>query len=137
MLEVKTKHLHNRDLYERCEVSPLKHQIAWARWSLFGHTLRLSRDTPAQLAIDLYCNSNDHDTKSLGRATTTLPVQLFNEYREYLKTYKLRGYSSKPHMMLAKRRQLAGNPVRQTWRYLVSYIISCQIPDFSYRTDLC
>ena len=30
--------IHNDDLYKRCKANPLKHQIAWAKWSLFGHT---------------------------------------------------------------------------------------------------
>jgi hypothetical protein len=41
--------------------------------------LRLSLDTPAQMAMDYYCNTKE-DTKSRGRAVVTLPVLLFNEY---------------------------------------------------------
>ena len=83
-----TKDLHNVDLYERCGVSPLKHHVAWAKWSLFGHTLRMTRDTPAQVAMDFYCQSSESDVKRMGKASTTLPAQLFNENRDYLKKFK-------------------------------------------------
>ena len=46
--EVKTRDIRNEDLYKLCETKPL----VFARWSLFGHVLRLSRDTPAQIAMD-------------------------------------------------------------------------------------
>ena len=73
VLGVKTKDLHNVDLYEQCGVSPVKHHVAWAKWSLFGNTLRMARDTPAQVAKDFYCQSSESDVKSMGRAITTLP----------------------------------------------------------------
>ena len=139
VLGIKTRDLHNVDLYERCGVSPLKHHIAWARWSLFGHTLRMARDTPAQVAMDFYCQSCKSDVKSDGRAITTLPVQLFNEYKDYLKKFKEGGHTSKPHMMLARLRKLAdgkADPGRQKWRQLAASIIKCQIPNFVYRNDL-
>jgi hypothetical protein len=139
VLGVKTRDLHNADLYEKCGVSPIKHHIAWAKWSLFGHTLRMARDTPAQVAMDFYCQSSKSDIKSEGRASTTLPVQLFNEYRDYLKKFELGGHTSKPHMMLAKLRKLAdgkADPGRQKWRQLAASIIKCQIPSFIYRNDL-
>ena len=139
VLGIKTRELHNVDLYERCGVSPVKHHIAWARWSLFGHTLRMARDTPAQVAMDFYCKSSKSDVISDGRASTTLPVQLFNEYKDYLKKFKLGGHTSKPHMMLAKLRELAdgkADPRRQKWRQLAASIIKCQIPSFVHRNDL-
>jgi hypothetical protein len=139
VLGIKTRDLHNVDLYERCGVSPVKHHIAWARWSLFGHTLRMARDTPAQVAMDFYCQSSKSDIKSDGRASTTLPVQLFNEYKDYLKKSKEGGHTSKPHMMLARLRKLAdskADPGRQKWRQLAASIIKCQIPNFNYRDDL-
>ena len=139
VLGVKTKDLHNVDLYERCGVSPVKHHVAWAKWSLFGHTLRMTRDTPAQVAMDFYCQSSESDVKSMGRASTTLPAQLFNEYRDYLKKFKLGWNTSKMHMILAKLRKMAdgkADPSRQKWRELSASIIKCQIPSFLYRTVL-
>ena len=119
--------IHNDDLYNRCKANPLKHQIAWAKWSLFGHTLRMARNTPAQLAMDYYCQPSEGDIKCMGRASTTLPVQLFNEYKDYLKKFKLGGHTSKPHMMLSKLRSLAADPVRHKWRELIASIIDCQM----------
>ena len=137
VLGVRIRELHNADLYKRCDVSPLKHQIAWARWSLFGHTLRMARNTPAQLAMDDYCQTSQGNiTKSMGRATTTLPVLLFNEYRDYLERFRLGGHTSKPHMMLAKLRKLAADPVRRKWQELVASIIKVDTPDFNLDSQL-
>ena len=70
------------------------------------------------MAIDFYCQASKSDVKSEGRASTTLTVQPFNEYKDYLKKSKLKGHTSKPHMMLAKLRELANgkaDPGRQKW----------------------
>ncbi len=49
--------------------------------------LRLSVDTPAQMAMDYYCNTKE-DTKSRGRAIVTLPVLLFYEYHHFKRLKK-------------------------------------------------
>ena len=51
-------------------------------WSLFGHVLRLDRNTLAQLAMDYY--SQVEDKGGAGRPVTTLPVLLFNEYKKHM-----------------------------------------------------
>ena len=53
-MTVRARNIHNVDLYKKCSTSKLKGRITQARWSLFGHVLRLARDTPAQLAMDYY-----------------------------------------------------------------------------------
>ena len=45
VLGVKTRDIRNEDLYKLCEKKPLHQRIVFARWSLFGHVLRLLRDT--------------------------------------------------------------------------------------------
>ena len=67
----------NVDIYERCGVKRVKHQVA----------------------MDLYCQSSVSDVKSMARGSTTLPAQLFNGYRDYLKKLKLGGDTSKMHML--------------------------------------
>ena len=57
------------------------------RWNLFGHVLRLNVDTPAQIAMDNYCNNNN-EQKFRGRTQTTLPVILFHEYHVYKQSLK-------------------------------------------------
>ena len=119
ILGVKARHIRNEDLYERCNTSPLRRQITYARWSLLGHTLRLTRDTPAQLAMDYYCQVGDRDGTREGRPETTLPVTIFNEYRKYKGRHKERGWTTQKTTAdnLAKLRELAGD--RQKWRDIV------------------
>jgi hypothetical protein len=75
----------NEDLYKRCRAEPLGLVLRFRRWNLFGHVLRLPLDTPAQLAMDYYCQqSRASDVKKQrGRAQVTLPVLLFNEFNVY------------------------------------------------------
>ena len=92
ILGVKTRDLRNKELYKRCGTESLQKQIMRSRWSLFGHTLRLSNDTPAQLAMDYYCKLQKGEVKpGQGRPDTTLPVLLFSEYKKYKETKKKKG----------------------------------------------
>jgi hypothetical protein len=59
--------ISNKALYEKCGAKPPGFAMRRFRWSLFGHVLRLSLDTPAQMSMDYYCNTKE-DTKSRGRA---------------------------------------------------------------------
>ena len=46
--------ISNTALYRRCRCHPISEDVKSARWRLFGHVLRMPRDTPAQQAIDYY-----------------------------------------------------------------------------------
>ena len=46
--------MSNEELYARCNVTPASLQVVYARWRLFGHTLRMEEDTPARLAMQYY-----------------------------------------------------------------------------------
>ena len=121
VLGVRTRDISTRELYKRCDTTPLRGRITAARWSLFGHVLRLGRDTPAQLAMDYYTQQNTGKA-SLGRAKITLPVKLFNEYEKYREDQKAKGVKGlKGSKVIAKRvdelRGLAAD--RQKWRELV------------------
>jgi hypothetical protein len=109
--------ISNKALYEKCGANPLGLAIRRFRWNLFGHVLRLSLDTPAQMAMDYYCNTKE-DTKSRGRAVVTLPVLLFNEYHHYKcfkksesKSKKPSTYKQKEATALRELRKLAGDRV--------------------------
>ena len=128
VLGVKTRDIHNVDLYKRCNTSQLKGRITHARWSLFGHVLRLARDTPAQLAMDYYTQVEVSDR---GRPITTLPVVLFNEYKKYKimtindkrrvdKKPEMKTYQRSTSQMLVELRGLAGDRVE--WRNVVAKI---------------
>ena len=73
--------ISNDNLFTRC-VEPLGLIIRRLRWNLFGHVLRLQRNTPAQVAMDFYCDVSAA-SKQPGRAQTTLPVLLMNEYHTF------------------------------------------------------
>ena len=121
ILGVRTRDISNAELYRRCDTTPLQGTIAHARWSLFGHVLRLALDTPAQLAMDYYWQLSEGDTISLGRPITTLPVLLFRGYREYRERTRERGWSVLTETkMLTELRKRAVD--RQKWRELVTFI---------------
>ena len=126
VLGVRTRDLHNVTLYEKCKTSPLREQITHARWTLFGHVLRLARDTPAQLAMDYYCKLNEGELEPPGRPTTTLPVLLFNEYRKYKQHANIKGWrgQQKKGQMLEELRELAKVDNKQKWPEIVASICS-------------
>ena len=49
---------------------------------VYFHALKLNVDTPAQIAMDNYCNSNN-EQKFRGRTQTILPYILFREFHVY------------------------------------------------------
>ena len=53
--------------------APISAAICAARWSLFGHGLRLPLDAPVQLAIDAYLEDTG-TPKFRGRPRCTLPT---------------------------------------------------------------
>ena len=70
--------ISNDALYRRTQSSPISAAIRAARWSLFGHVLRLPLDAPVQLAIDAYLE--DTGTPR-GRPRCTLPTTLGEDLR--------------------------------------------------------
>ena len=123
------KHMSNAELYERCSSTPISTIANKARWSLFGHVLRLHAETPAQMAMDFYCQvagEGEGEGKVVrGRATTTLPVVLFNEFHSFKQAEKAKkrgvsvegnvsSYRQKPHVTLKELRKLAQD--RESWR---------------------
>ena len=51
--------ISNKVLYDRCEAESIGFTLRRLRWNLFGRVLRLNVDTPAQIAMDNYRNSNN------------------------------------------------------------------------------
>ena len=98
------------------------------RWSLFGHVLRLSRDTSAQIAMDYYGSLKEWETEPRGRPDTTLPVLLFNEYKKFKEVKKERGWSVKKSkaQILTELREKAAD--RKKWREIVTNIV-CVVCD--------
>ena len=83
-------------------------------------------DTPAQLAMDYYCQLHEGDINPRGTPKMTLPVRLFREYRAYKIEYQLRGRSIRNMgTLLAELRVIAAD--RQKWRELVNSICGMSI----------
>ena len=72
--------ISNDALYRRTHSSPISAAIRAARWSLFGHVLRLPLDAPVQRAIDAYLEDTD-TPKFRGRPRCTLPTTLGENLR--------------------------------------------------------
>ena len=73
--------ISNDALYRRTQSSPISAAIRAARWSLFGHVLRLPLDALAQLAIDAYLEDTAPPPKFRGRPRCTLPTTLGEDLR--------------------------------------------------------
>ena len=96
--------ISNDKLYSICNTQPLSEKITRLRWKLFGHVLRLDLKTPAQVAMDYYCSSKPVKN---GRAETTLPTLLFNEFHMYKQSLKKSTYRQSPKTALNELRKNA------------------------------
>ena len=72
--------ISNDALYRRTHSRPISADIRAARWSLFGHVLRLPLDAPVQRAIDAYMEDTD-TPKFRGRPCCMLPTTLGENLR--------------------------------------------------------
>ena len=72
--------ISNTALYRRCRCHPVSEDVKSARWRLFGHMLRMTRDTPAQQAIHYYF-ADTGDATFRGRPRTSLPTALSADLR--------------------------------------------------------
>ena len=72
--------ISNDALYRRTHSSPISATIRAARWSLFGHVLRLPLYAPVQRAIDAYLEDTG-TPKFRGRPRCTLPTTLGENLR--------------------------------------------------------
>lgn len=76
--------MKNNTVYELSEETPISQQIRLARWRLFGHCLRLNKDTPAYKAMKFYFQPSE-EKGFRGRKRTTLPVKLDEDIKVTLK----------------------------------------------------
>lgn len=114
------KTISNKDLYEKCGSERLSEIIRKHRWQLFGHVLRLPKDTPAQMSMFHYCNSFKEKQVEKGRPLTTLPIVLFNEYHSYKQSLRKSGYRQKPITALNELLKIASK--RNDWAELVKNV---------------
>ena len=75
-LNIKYPHvIRSKKLYRITKSYPISADIAKSRWKLFGHTLRMNKDTPARKAMKFYFEEI-HGKKFRGRKRTTIVTTL-------------------------------------------------------------
>jgi hypothetical protein len=79
--------ISNKDLYARCNTTPMSQQIRSIRWQLFGHILRLPLNTPPQLLMDNYMKEAATKKCKIGGQHWTLPRLLNKEIRVIGRTF--------------------------------------------------
>ena len=125
VLGIRKRELSNEELYEKCGVKTLKKSITKQRWELFGHVLRLDRQTPAQIAMDYYTQLKEGEGEPLGKPETTLPVLLFSEFKKYMLIKQQekgkKTYQRTRERMLQELRELAWD--RKEWEEMKNSII--------------
>lgn len=105
----------NIELYKMCCISPASFQALYARWRLFGHTLRMDPDTPARQAMAYYF-VKDHPGRP-GK-TTTIATVLSDDYED------LTGWTITTQDDYTKLVEKAAD--RAAWRELVADIVDRQ-----------
>ena len=63
--------IRSKHLYKTTKTHAISVDITKARWKLFGHTLRMDKETPARKAMKFYFE-HIHATKFRGRKRTTI-----------------------------------------------------------------
>ena len=77
--------ISNTELYAQCHVLPASLQVMHARWSMFGHTLRMPADTPARKAM-LYYFTKEVDIAGRQGNYNTIATALSKEYESVSNT---------------------------------------------------
>ena len=99
--------ISNRELYRRCGVYPITERVRKARWTLFGHILRMDNNCPASAALNYAIETLDTLKGRRGRPRTNLFSTLVNDLKDH-------GIGLKNHDDLEEIRCLAYN--RVLWR---------------------
>ena len=77
--------ISNRELYRRCVAIPITERVRKARWTLFGHVLRMDDSSPAVQSLKYAITSADLFKGRLGRPR----INLFNTIQKDLKVHGL------------------------------------------------
>jgi len=99
--------ISNKDLYNRCNVTPLSERVTKSRWKMLGHILRSDCNSPAQLAISFAVNSMSSMKGRLGR-------HQINIFKTILSDLNKRNICLYDYNDLTELRHLASN--RVLWR---------------------
>ena len=75
--------ISNKELYRRCGVLPITERVRKARWTLFGHVLRMDDNCPAALALRYAVSSAEYLRGRVGRPRSNLFSILVNDLNEH------------------------------------------------------
>ena len=73
----------NIELYRRCGAFPITERVRKARWTLFGHVLRMDDNCPASLALHYAVSSLEYLRGRRGRPRSNLFSTLVNDLGEH------------------------------------------------------
>jgi hypothetical protein len=73
--------ISNKDLFEKCKIKTIEHDMGIARWKMLGHTLRMTNKTPAKQAM-IYYFSQSESQSFRGHPRTTLPTLINEDIKE-------------------------------------------------------
>ena len=99
--------ISNIELYRRCGAFPITERVRKARWTLFGHVLRMDDNCPASLALRYAVSSLEYLRGRRGRPRSNLFSTLVNDLSEH-------SLSIKTVQDLSDLRLIASD--RATWR---------------------
>ena len=77
--------MRNKAVYEQTKTKPISVDITQARWKLFGHILRMKKDTPGRLAMKYYFQKPEGVKKYRGRKRTTIITTINNDIKRTAK----------------------------------------------------
>ena len=78
--------IRSKHLYKTTKTHPISADIAKQRWKLFGHTLRMDKDTPARKAMKYFFEQTEAE-KYRGRKRTTIVTTLNHDIALTKQTY--------------------------------------------------
>ena len=75
--------ISNRELYRRCGVCPITERVRKARWTLFGHILRMDNSVPASVALHYAVETLSTLRGRRGRPRSNLFSLLVSDLKEH------------------------------------------------------
>ena len=75
--------ISNTELYRRCGVCPITERVRKARWTLFGHILRMDNNAPASVALHYAVETLSTLRGRRGRPRSNLFSLLVSDLKEH------------------------------------------------------
>ena len=122
--------------YTRCNAEPIISLLSRrARWKLFGHILRLSEATPAQVSTTAYFQRQNQGW--LGRPRITLPVVIGNELAKAT-SVRLRSLKDLETLRLvARNRHTFNDIIAQVTLWSADHLVLSTIITYFHIMGIC